>query len=279
MASNNNGYCCVCGTSTAQRCSACCEAGFDLFFCSREHQKLVYFTHKKVCGKNAKPFRFPPLSPEELHRTKELAFVELPGPSEYGGSVTISTGLSTLSSAPTLSILADLSQPTPRLIQSKHVAAALSLLRSALMEQAHDFDTTTQLLYSHERNLPELLPLTEPLEALSHFAMNLNALTLPVGLSTSPKVFPIEEDWFISLMHHGSIFCTLRHLFLKDRLVNPSLNSFEPFLFSSARHLCDCLQEMAEQNPQAGEAMETAFELIVGGTPLEITLQGVKRVA
>ncbi|GAA5889086.1 hypothetical protein JCM6882_009738 [Rhodosporidiobolus microsporus] len=56
------GHCCVCGRDTTTRCSACLEAGIDLFFCSREHQKLVYFAHKKVCGKNAKPFRFPPLS-------------------------------------------------------------------------------------------------------------------------------------------------------------------------------------------------------------------------
>ncbi|GAA5889072.1 hypothetical protein JCM6882_009734 [Rhodosporidiobolus microsporus] len=56
------GYCCVCGTETEQGCSACAEAGVDLFFCSREHQKLVYFAHKKVCGAKAKPFYFPPLS-------------------------------------------------------------------------------------------------------------------------------------------------------------------------------------------------------------------------
>ncbi|GAA5911850.1 hypothetical protein JCM6882_005217 [Rhodosporidiobolus microsporus] len=66
MAPNTDGFCCVCGTPTEKRCSGCGTAGFDLFFCSREHQKLVYFEHKKVCGPNAKPFRFPPLSATEV---------------------------------------------------------------------------------------------------------------------------------------------------------------------------------------------------------------------
>jgi hypothetical protein len=33
--------CCVCGASSTLRCSACAQAGVDLYFCSAEHQKLV----------------------------------------------------------------------------------------------------------------------------------------------------------------------------------------------------------------------------------------------
>lgn len=33
--------CCVCGAPSTMRCSACSQAGTDLYFCSTEHQKLV----------------------------------------------------------------------------------------------------------------------------------------------------------------------------------------------------------------------------------------------
>ncbi|GAA6055418.1 hypothetical protein NBRC10513_006338 [Rhodotorula toruloides] len=60
------GECLVCGTETKNRCSRCLEAGLDLFFCSPEHQKLVWFGHKLVCGENAFPFVLPLLSADEL---------------------------------------------------------------------------------------------------------------------------------------------------------------------------------------------------------------------
>ncbi|KAJ8294821.1 hypothetical protein OF846_001897 [Rhodotorula toruloides] len=56
----------VCGKETKNRCSACAKAGLDLFFCSPEHQKLVWFGHKLVCGQNAFPLVLPLLSADEL---------------------------------------------------------------------------------------------------------------------------------------------------------------------------------------------------------------------
>ncbi|GAA5990917.1 hypothetical protein JCM10908_000081 [Rhodotorula pacifica] len=48
------------------RCSACASKGkFDLFFCSTEHQKLVWRFHRLVCGERSHPFRLPPFSREE----------------------------------------------------------------------------------------------------------------------------------------------------------------------------------------------------------------------
>ncbi|GAA5928453.1 hypothetical protein JCM10213_005739 [Rhodosporidiobolus nylandii] len=59
--------CCVCGTMTANRCSACADqGGFRLFFCSREHQKLIWPSHKRVCGAASNPFLPPALTPDEL---------------------------------------------------------------------------------------------------------------------------------------------------------------------------------------------------------------------
>ncbi|GAA6041445.1 hypothetical protein JCM8097_005253 [Rhodosporidiobolus ruineniae] len=74
-----HGQCSVCGAPSTQRCSACSKAGFDLFFCSQKHQKLVWPAHKLSCGMGTtdKPFQFPPLTQEELDSAKEI----LTGPS------------------------------------------------------------------------------------------------------------------------------------------------------------------------------------------------------
>ncbi|GAA6020793.1 hypothetical protein JCM10207_001659 [Rhodosporidiobolus poonsookiae] len=56
MSFQAKGDCRVCGAETTKRCGACQSAGVDLFFCSREHQKLVWKTHGKVCGASSNPF-------------------------------------------------------------------------------------------------------------------------------------------------------------------------------------------------------------------------------
>jgi hypothetical protein len=86
MSDSTSGACCICGTETTQRCSPCSEKGFDLFFCSREHQKLVcclpfststelipvlsqvWFAHKRVCA--VVPFQQPFLTREEAMQAK-----------------------------------------------------------------------------------------------------------------------------------------------------------------------------------------------------------------
>ncbi|BGP15782.1 hypothetical protein JCM10213v2_003771 [Rhodosporidiobolus nylandii] len=70
MSANKSGQCCVCGKEARERCSACGKAGFDLFFCSREHQKLSWFAHKRVCGDKSNPFVFPLLTREEAEDAK-----------------------------------------------------------------------------------------------------------------------------------------------------------------------------------------------------------------
>ncbi|BGO99356.1 MYND-type domain-containing protein [Rhodotorula toruloides] len=79
MSTQEPSKCCVCGEATTKRCQACAKSGIDLFFCSPEHQKLVWKYHKQVCGPNAHPFRYPPLSPEEvkLFRSNAHEFIDL----------------------------------------------------------------------------------------------------------------------------------------------------------------------------------------------------------
>ncbi|GAA6055863.1 hypothetical protein JCM3770_001526 [Rhodotorula araucariae] len=59
------GRCAVCDSPSSQRCGPCATAGFDLFFCSPEHQKLVWKTHRQVCGTASSPFLPPDPSAEE----------------------------------------------------------------------------------------------------------------------------------------------------------------------------------------------------------------------
>ncbi|GAA5992887.1 hypothetical protein JCM10908_001391 [Rhodotorula pacifica] len=58
--------CTVCGAESQTRCSSCySESGLSLYFCSKEHQKLIWPYHRLVCGKRAHPFHLPPFDPEE----------------------------------------------------------------------------------------------------------------------------------------------------------------------------------------------------------------------
>ncbi|GAA5846253.1 hypothetical protein JCM9279_005875 [Rhodotorula babjevae] len=64
--------CLVCVINTENRCSSCAKAGIDLFFCSPDHQKLVWKAHRRVCGPGkANPFMWPLLSQLEADETIE----------------------------------------------------------------------------------------------------------------------------------------------------------------------------------------------------------------
>ncbi|GAA6027707.1 hypothetical protein JCM8097_007992 [Rhodosporidiobolus ruineniae] len=77
MASSNTPKCCVCGQPAASRCSSCGKVGVDQFYCSVEHQRLVYPTHKLVCGAKSKPFLHPSLREDERRQLQanELACI------------------------------------------------------------------------------------------------------------------------------------------------------------------------------------------------------------
>ncbi|GAA5986622.1 hypothetical protein JCM5350_008321 [Sporobolomyces pararoseus] len=65
------GQCVVCGKESTTACSVCKNAGLDwMLFCSKEHQRLIWKVHKRVCGKN--PFEWPPLTDQELEEAWEI---------------------------------------------------------------------------------------------------------------------------------------------------------------------------------------------------------------
>ncbi|GAA5933882.1 hypothetical protein JCM10213_008459 [Rhodosporidiobolus nylandii] len=53
--------CAVCDVKTTSACGRC-----GLPFCSREHQKLLWKTHKWLCGKDPDVSSLPPLDEEEV---------------------------------------------------------------------------------------------------------------------------------------------------------------------------------------------------------------------
>ncbi|BGP21063.1 hypothetical protein JCM10213_007581 [Rhodosporidiobolus nylandii] len=59
------GKCAACGASTDQRCSGC-AVDDPLFFCSRDHQKLLWESHKVLCGRDTDCFFFAPLDEPEM---------------------------------------------------------------------------------------------------------------------------------------------------------------------------------------------------------------------
>ncbi|GAA5904435.1 zinc finger MYND domain-containing protein [Sporobolomyces salmoneus] len=97
--------CVVCGKTCWTRCSACGANGTEwMYFCSIEHQKLIWPVHKRFCGVNSSPLRWPLLSDCEADEAREvlrnfrreqsktsakskefegLGFVEFPGSSTH----------------------------------------------------------------------------------------------------------------------------------------------------------------------------------------------------
>ncbi|BGP45116.1 Egl nine 1 [Rhodotorula kratochvilovae] len=54
--------CAVCTKKTVQRCSGC----KNIYFCSHEHQKLIWPAHKALCGADPESFHLPPLTEQDL---------------------------------------------------------------------------------------------------------------------------------------------------------------------------------------------------------------------
>ncbi|KAJ8294953.1 hypothetical protein OF846_002019 [Rhodotorula toruloides] len=64
--------CWVCGKEKARKCAACLASGFEIFFCSPEHQRLVWPLHRHVCGSRSRPFFLPDLTDVEISRLVQL---------------------------------------------------------------------------------------------------------------------------------------------------------------------------------------------------------------
>ncbi|GAA5824339.1 hypothetical protein JCM5353_007031 [Sporobolomyces roseus] len=76
-----SGECVVCGKETSARCSKCAQGGESwMYFCSQEHQKLIWSIHKRICGG---PFQWPALTPKEAAEMLQLSAFPIPGPNGF----------------------------------------------------------------------------------------------------------------------------------------------------------------------------------------------------
>ncbi|GAA5964510.1 hypothetical protein JCM3765_005217 [Sporobolomyces pararoseus] len=72
------GECVVCGKICSTRCSSCSKHGLEwMCFCSVEHQRLIWFVHRRTCGTNSKPFQWPFLDENEMEECYRLKKVKM----------------------------------------------------------------------------------------------------------------------------------------------------------------------------------------------------------
>ncbi|GAA6033065.1 hypothetical protein JCM8097_000128 [Rhodosporidiobolus ruineniae] len=271
MTPPTSGACCVCGQETTRRCSACGKAGLSLYFCSSEHQKLVWFAYKQVCGPTAKPFAFPPLSKEEVQEAK--TGMHIPFLVSGGGTTTHSDGLidSCISINPlwflkfSLATLLDslqVDQPSSPLFTFDQRNELICRTRAAVHSlRLRDFPglVTPEGSYGPAHDFPP----TEmhPVVASCRFA----SLLAPALLKRSREVFPAHEDWYIKLLHSLWILYALRHLQHREVVQHPPAsipksaalrsNHLEPYVLSCRRRLYELARDIKATDKVAGEVV------------------------
>ncbi|GAA6038676.1 hypothetical protein JCM8097_002339 [Rhodosporidiobolus ruineniae] len=204
------GQCCVCGTSTATRCAACLSAGFDLFFCSHEHQRLAWPGHKISCGrggKSASPLRFPPLSPDEVDEAKQAA--KLPRMHEATEMTLEGAFELCLPGECGKGVIEELTKPEPfPHLPPAAALAALHFVRITLLEQVYlTLLQSGSLRRSTSRTIDDgprrsALPPYKQSTLASVFARAaVNAAVLRGSALDLAAAFPIHDPLYVGLHH------------------------------------------------------------------------------
>ncbi|GAA5888973.1 hypothetical protein JCM6882_009701 [Rhodosporidiobolus microsporus] len=264
MSSAITGKCCVCGTSTPQRCSACGSAGFNLFFCSREHQKLVYSVHKKVCGERAKPFRFPPLSPMEVEIAKSHMSIR-------SQTLMLEEQLKELvsdSPATFPSLIDSLAEGGTTSRPPSEVAMLTATIRNTV--GCHRQDRYGYWIFHCDQKLFPI-DLYDPCLNDATFAYK-----FALAASTSParpysSFFPVEEAWYTKLHHHAMIFLALRYRNHEHLLQHGEHSEqLNDWMLKSSQGLVDVLQELINRDRPLAHALETWLEALTRGTRVSV---------
>ncbi|BGP20688.1 hypothetical protein JCM10213_001065 [Rhodosporidiobolus nylandii] len=248
------GPCCVCGETTKNRCGACAEAQMSLFFCSREHQKLVWFAHKRICGPSSNsPFRFPPLLPGEARAV---------GEGRSMGSVLDQAGMLALKAELEKWIPADqLSTALSSLTGQADSISPLSLhsyllcaVRDALQYRVPP-DPAVETTWGHGRT-------SEDASLTVHQHVSLYALTLGRALAQSTsndhrETFPVNALWYAQVMHHVTVVGALG--ILAANLPFCRNSNFATLFDSSQQVFTRFLDELIAEQPQLAWALEEAI--------------------
>ncbi|GAA5887978.1 hypothetical protein JCM6882_000823 [Rhodosporidiobolus microsporus] len=208
--------CWICGELTTTRCGACEKAGIDIFFCSREHQKLVWPVHKLVCGPGkANPFLWPALSKEEL--TRMLKNLDEPyvirGDTVY--QTTLRQWLGVLGDEKSLSELASLSS---------------DLTQPDRQEQLVKVRAAEHFRWTGSRGL-----LTESVEAfVPRHAVDYGSALLYTFLDPDTLPYQPLYSWW-SPTHHRILFSSFLTLLSRRRRDGGQLGAFKQHALTAAQ--------------------------------------------
>ncbi|BGP20640.1 hypothetical protein JCM10213v2_008803 [Rhodosporidiobolus nylandii] len=184
-----------------------------MFYCSPEHQKLLWFVHKRVCGPSAqKPhFRFPPLTATEARLAKENLHAPWAPPNRQ---ITLAKVLLNLLKSPSpvdLPALIDgLTTSGTSAYGPERTAELTCYVRDAVFQDfaPPDFSSVP----------PGEVPaeVYEPITGLSNFAAGF-ALSLPPHPAGLPR-FYVREAWYTQLMHRMLTYHALKYLIRRQEL-------------------------------------------------------------
>ncbi|GAA5865047.1 hypothetical protein JCM8547_007693 [Rhodosporidiobolus lusitaniae] len=279
--SEHEGSCCVCGQVYTQRCSACGKADFALFLCAREHQKIVWFGHKRVCGEKAKPFRFPLLTSAELAKAKTLLYKPIQHEIRIGLPWVLALqsacflDLTSLSQVP--AALASLEEGRAHSFSSQQLSGGICTARSSFF-----YHSNSEYLAQAPPDNPyqTSVPLEQTIEDLMnpHTVLAFQAVELAKSIMTidgNLPAFPVDVDWFIKLQHFAHIFSTIKYLsILEQKRVastgdtagdrNVDFNSY--MLAIVPRAAVKIIELVTEAEPHVLPAVRETLALITEGT-------------
>ncbi|GAA6043823.1 hypothetical protein JCM8097_002068 [Rhodosporidiobolus ruineniae] len=253
MSATTTGSCVVCGMETNTRCSSCSSAGTDwMYFCSQEHQKLVWPWHKKVCGENGNPFTFPALSKDEVKYA--LSIIDSP----LKGFGTLREKLASFARVPPERIPACIStsgQPGSPM-DRQLTLLYLRFFCATFLTHSSEVGDTQQIV----------LPLSSVWQWAAHKKM-----AFLLSVEKNPAVYP--RAWSSALDHHIFLWTLLRHLRLDARqkhnhIKERTYDLFCAQAFASLRRFVE--EEIKPTYPEDAAAIAQAWECTCGKCgPLE----------
>ncbi|GAA5918409.1 hypothetical protein JCM6882_008331 [Rhodosporidiobolus microsporus] len=253
MATLSGNCCAVCFEPAKLRCSSCAPLGIDLFFCSSDHQKLVWPVHKTVCGSKSGgciPLLHPPLSDEEARDAqRDLFKVGLPGALEANldAVLTLREALSELG------------------LKAEQIPGTLEILKRPRHEWAapvlvfcrnlgpHDIVRTVG--YFRAQNSIGT-PFYEPFSLLATFNGDFAGNAGNDGF----HLHPYNDVWYCTLGHRTVVFCTAvqkKHDELGD---GPAFQAYFETVFQAWR--TTTLAYVQEMRPRFAKHFEYAVQSV-----------------
>ncbi|GAA5884110.1 hypothetical protein JCM16303_005921 [Sporobolomyces ruberrimus] len=241
--------CIVCGGTRSKRCSACASNGCEwMYFCSIEHQRLIWPAHKRVCGIEAVPFHWPLFTKSEAAEAKS-SLSSRPSPEEPGSisftGLISSDGRSFVTDEQLVAEVDKATQGSSLLVtdlELRYIKAAFLRRQSFRLKLSEQTSSTTQTF----DNIPMMMAVIaqDPFGALAKFVRDYNSL-FPLEFVKGP------HGLIDSLLHKTLAHFALLAAYYKD----PStLSDLRPLLeHTKAEVLRYCREELVVSKPAVAE--------------------------